>query len=389
MANTLTNLIPTFYAALDVVSRKRKGLIPAVTRDSSIATAALNQSVRVPIVPATTAEADNTPATTAPDTGDQTIGNVEITISKSKHIPIRWTGEETRGLLNAGTYNEINQKRVEQAIERLDNLIETDLASTYKYASRAHGTAGTTPFGTANDYADFAGVMRILDDNGAPTNDLKMVLSNAAMQNIRAKQSSLFKVNEAGTDELLRDGKVMRVMGMDIGQSGFIASHTKGTNSGGGVNNATYAVGATTLTLQSAGTGNFLEGDMIEIATENAGIYYGVRSGDTNVADGGTITLNNPGLQVAIGASNRAITTQANYRANLVFSQSAIVLVTRTPAKPALGDAAQDIATVTDPLTGLVYEFAHYPQFHQSPIHVRIAWGWQAIKQEHICVLFG
>src|ERR1051326_419634 len=188
MANTLTSLIPTMYEALDEVARERVGFIPAVAKDSSAERAALNQSILVPIVPATTAEAANTPAVTAPDTGDQTVGNVEITISKSYHIPVRWNGEETRGLNNAGTYQSVNRDRFVQAFRRLGNLIEADLASSYKYASRAIGTAGATPFATAASMADFAGVRRILDDNGCPEDDLRLILSNAAMEKLRRSE---------------------------------------------------------------------------------------------------------------------------------------------------------------------------------------------------------
>jgi hypothetical protein len=390
MANTLTDLIPTMYEALDEVSRERVGFIPAVSKNSSAERAALDQSIKIPVVPATTAEAANTPGVTAPDTGDQTIGNVEMKITKSYHIPVRWNGEETRGLLNAGTYQSTNRDRFKQAFRRLGNLIEADLASSYKYASRAHGTAGQTPFGTADNLTDFAGVMRILEDNGAPPTDLRLVLSNAAMQKIRGVQTSLWKANEAGTDELLRDGKVMRVMGFDIGQSGQVATHVHGTTTDATLTSTDYAVGSTTLTLASAGTGTIVEGDMVNIAGENNGIRYGVRTGDADVSNGGTVVLNAPGLTIAQTTNTSVIApTAANFSANLAFHKSAIQLITRAPALPDGGDSAVDSAFLVDPVSGIVFEAALYKQYLQNVIHIRVAWGWKAIKQEHIAVLLG
>src|SRR6185312_8522155 len=149
MANTLTNLVPTIYEALDVVSRELIGFIPAVSRDSSAERAALGQPILVPTTP-TVSMVANTPGVTAPNEGDQTVGNVSMTISQSNHVPIRWNGEEQRGLINAGSYHGILVNQFTQAFRTLANAMEVNLFQTAaQNASRAYGTAATAPFGTA------------------------------------------------------------------------------------------------------------------------------------------------------------------------------------------------------------------------------------------------
>ena len=388
MANTLTGLIQTIYEARNKVSRERVGFLQAVTKNSTAEYAALDQTVRISVADAVTSEANNTPAVAPPDTGDVTGTYVDMSISKSQHIPVRFNGEEVRGLKNSGNYEDFVTQRFTQAFRRLDNLIEADLASTYKYASRATGTAGTTPFNTAGTISDFANVLRILDDNGCPPDDLALVLSNAAIQNLRGKQSNFFKVNESGSEEMIRDGHLGRAFGFNIFQSGSVATHTIGTLAGSPTLTSTdYAVGAKTLTLASAGTGTIVEGDMLNIADQNNGIWYGVRTGDADVSDGGTVVLNNPGLQIAQTSNTSALTIAAAYKANLAFHPSAIQLVTRVP------DMGDDLAIskqmIYDEVSGITYEVAEYAGFGQTTFHVRLAWGWKAIKSEHIAVLFG
>lgn len=388
MPNTLTGLIQTIYAARNVVSRERIGMIPAVSRNASDERAALDQTIRISIADAVTSEANNTPAVNVPDTGDVTASYVDMSISKSQHIPVRFTGEETLALQNSGVYEDWVQQRFTQAFRRLDNLIETDLCSVYKYASRGTGTPGTTPFNTAGTISDFANVLRILDDNGCPPEDLRLVLSNAAIQNLRGKQSNFWKVNEAGTEEMLRRGMITEAFGFRIGQSAQIATHTAGTASSATLTSTDYAVGSTTLTLASAGTGTIVEGDMVNIAGENNGIYYGVRSGDADVSNGGTFTLNAPGLQIAQTTNTSAVTpATTGWKANLAFHPSAIQLITRVPAMG--NDKAIGSELIYDEVSGITYEVAEYPGFGQTTFHVRLAWGWKAIKQEHIAVLFG
>ncbi|WP_394551457.1 P22 coat - protein 5 family protein [Pantoea sp. SGAir0180] len=388
MANTLTGLIPTIYEALDVVSREQIGFIPAVTRNSSAARAALNETIMIPIAPQATL-GDNTPAVTAPNTGDQNIGNVTMTISKSKHYPIRWNGEEQRGLNNAGMYGALLLNQFTQAFRTLSNQIEADLFSTvYQNASRAYGTPGTAPFGVAGDLSDIAQVRKILDDNGAPQTDLNLVLGSGAIANLRGKQNVLFKVNEAGTSDLLRHGIIGQLEGQMIRNSNAVQSVAQGTGSGYTTDTAGYAAGATQINL-TAGTGTILPGNTITFAGDAN--KYVVTGGITAP---GVVTIAAPGLRNAIAASATAVTVGATATPNLSFSSSAVQLITRSPQMP-IGpdgkamDMAEDVMQVTDPVSGIVFDIAVYRQYMQLVYHVRLAWGCQAIKSNHIAMLLG
>jgi hypothetical protein len=139
--NTITNLIPDLYTALDVVSRELVGLIPAVTSDMTFERAAVGQTVRSPVAPASTAS-DIAPAVTPPDDGEQTIGNVSMTITKARRVPVRWNGEQSLGLNNNGpTRKRIMVDQFTQAMRTLCNEVEVDLAALHIAASRAYGTA--------------------------------------------------------------------------------------------------------------------------------------------------------------------------------------------------------------------------------------------------------
>jgi hypothetical protein len=96
----------------------------------------------------------------------------------------------------------------------------------YFNASRQVGTPGTTPFGIKEDLSDAALARKVLEDNGSPTTDLQMVLGSAAIANLRGKQSVLFKVNEAGTEQLLREGTLGRLEGFNIHNSAGVKTHT-------------------------------------------------------------------------------------------------------------------------------------------------------------------
>ncbi|MDY3551412.1 P22 phage major capsid protein family protein [Gemmata sp. JC717] len=389
MPNTLTGLIPTLYQALDVVNRELVGFIPAVSRDSGAERAALNQQILVPVTQAAAA-IDNTPAVTVPDAGDQTVGNVAMTISKSRSVPIRWNGEEQRGMRNAGTYDSVLGNQFEQAFRTLVNEMENDLfLEAYRNGSRAVGTPGTAPFGTAGDISDAANVRQILDDNGCPQSNLKLVLGSAAVANLRGKQSILLRANENGSDAFRRSGAIAEVplSGFMLHNSSAIRQITKGTGASY-VTSGSTAAGVGSITL-ATGTGTVLAGDVVTFAADAANKYVV----NTGVSAPGTIAIGAPGARVTIPTGN-ALTVGNNYTPNVAFHQSAIQLITRTPAMP-MGpdgrpmDAAEDELLLTDPISGITFSVTVYRQFRQMSYLVGLAWGVRAIKPNNIALLQG
>jgi hypothetical protein len=387
MANTLTNLIPDLYVALDNVSRELVGFIPSVTQDTNVTRVSVGQTVRSFVAPAAAA-GNITAAVTPPDDGDQTIGNVSIAITKARRVPLRWGGEETLGLSNNGpTAAAIRQNQFAQAMRTLTNEIEADLAALATTASRAYGTATTEPF--ASTLGDPAQVRKILSDNGAPLSDLQLVVSTSAGAAVRTL-AQLTKVNEANDSTLLRQGVLLDIHGFALRESAQVTRPASGTMASATSTSAAFTVGQTVIPLATAGTGTVSAGDVITFANDtNKYIVASATFAGANPASGDTITLAAPGLRLAQGVATRAITVVAVSTRNMGFARSAIVLAQRLPALPDGGDLAIDRTTITDPRSGLSFEVAMYPQYRQMQYEISCAWGVKNIKPEHTAVLLG
>lgn len=379
MANTLTNLIPELYESLDVVSRELVGFIPAVSMDNRIDRASVGEAVRIFQTPAATAS-NITPGVTAPNDGDQNIGSTTVTITKARGVPFRWNGEEQRGLNNGAGYGAVRNDQITQAMRTLCNEIEADLAGLYSTASRAFGTAGTTPF--ASDLTDAANMRKILVDNGCPDADLQMIINTTAGVKVRS-MGQLSKVSEAGADTMLRQGVLLPLFNMDMRESAAVKTVTKGAGASYTTTAAGFAVGTTSIPLIT-GTGAINAGDVITF------------NGDTNkyvvatgIAAPGTIVLQAPGLLQAIPASATGVTVGNNFAANMVFHRSALVLATRAPALPQEGDMADDRTTIVDPRSGLAFEISMYKQYRQVRYEMAVAWGVANVKPQNTAILLG
>jgi hypothetical protein len=381
-SNTLTGVIPTLYEAMNVVAREMVGFIPAVTIDSSVARAALNQTVRSPIGVAGDLE-DITPGQNPAASGGTTVDYVDVTMNRAKAAPILWSGEEELAVGHTGVYNRILGDQFADGLRKIVNLMESDLATkAVENASRAYGTAGATPFATAGDLSDMAEVRRILEDNGTPTSDLQFVANSASMAKLRGKQSVLFKVNEAGSSDMLRNGMTDRIEGFALRNSAGLTKHTKGTGADYVLNGA---VAAGRDVVIKTGTGTVLAGDIITVADDPASAKYVVNTG---AAAAGTITIGKPGVLATL-ADTKALTIGDSYMPNMAFARSALVLATRAPALPQGGDSADDRTTITDPITGLTFEVSMYRQYRQVKIEIAAVWGCGAPNSAFIATLLG
>jgi hypothetical protein len=170
---------------------------------------------------------------------------------------------------------------------------------------------------------------------------------------------------------------------MPLRESAQINTPTKGTGASYTSSAAGFAVGVTAIPLIT-GSGTVLAGDTVTFAGDTN--KYVVTTG---VAAAGTITLAEPGLRQALAASAVALTVGATAARNMAFNRSALVLVTRAPARPEEGDMASDVMIITDPRSGLALEFSLYKGYRKVRYEVALAWGADVVKPEHTAILLG
>jgi hypothetical protein len=381
MANVLTDLAADIYKAADVVGRELVGFIPASTINANGSErAAKGDVVRASFTREATA-VDVSESMTIPEGTDQTVDNKTLSITNARAVQIPYTGEDILHLNNGIGYETVYGDQIAQAMRTLTNEMEQDLwEEAYTNSSRAFGTAGTTPFGS--NFSEIAEIRQILVDNGMPQNDgqVSLVLNTLAGTNLR-QLAQLQQANTAGGTDLLRQGVLLDLQGLGIRESAQVGTHTKGTGSGYLLNDASSAVGDTTIATDT-GTGTILAGDVVTFAGTST--QYVV---NTALA-GGSFVIGGTGLTAA-EADNDAITVGNSYTANIAFHRRALELAVRAPAVPQGGDTADDAMTVQDPVSGLVFEVRVYKGYRKTMIEVAASWGVKAWKSDFIATLVG
>jgi len=379
--NTLTSLIPDLYQAMDTVARELTGMIPAVTLNASADRAAVNTPIRSFVAPAAASEnatADRLP----PDTGAQVIGTNDLKILKSKVVPFQWTGEEQLQVAPGHGHRAIARDQVAQALRTLVNEIEGD---TYGVAFAGAGRVAGDPAQKVftSGLGDAALVRRILVDNGCPVSDLSLVIGTWEGVTLRS-QATLPNMSDAGAVELRNQGILLPVSGFNVRESQSVKVSTPGTTTAT-IDAAGYTKGATSFVLTAAACG-LAVGDVITFAGDTN--KYNITGG--TLANAGTLTIAQPGIRIAmVGAKAITVVNLATTFHSVAFHRSAIQLALRSPAVPEEGDMADDRTVLTDPRTGLSFEFSMYKQYRRVRYEVGAAWGAAVMKGDFTAKLIG
>ena len=376
MANTLTAIAPTLYSAAKEVAAEPFGIVSAINANFDDKGVAKGDSVKVPVAP-TRSASDFTPSNTTSTGTDATATSVDVQITKSRKVSWNLTGEQIRSLENASVNQDWVRQLVAQGMRTLRNECEADAYAAARVgASRAYGTAGTTPF--ASDLSALTNARKILQDNGAPLADLQFVGDTAAGLNLR-NLGVIQNAYQAGSDAERRSGVLGRQFGFAINESAAVSSVTAGTGASYQTNLvAGYAIGDTSIALDT-GSGTALAGDVVTF------------TGDTNkyvintALSGGSMAIGAPGLRKAL-ADNVAMTIGNDFTANLAFERSAIVGIMRPPLIPT-NPTIRQMAVSDD--KGMTYLMLEIDQYGQRSWELHLAWGFKVVNGEFVAIVLG
>lgn len=388
MSNVLTNLAADIYKAAEMVGRNITGYIPSVMINAGSEAAAQGDTVRSFTTSEPTLNSSVTPSMTIPEGDDQTVGTKTLTLDGVANVQIPWTGEDIKHVNNGSGFETIYGHQIMRAMNKIVNQIEAHTAGVaYKAASRAVGTAGTTPF--ASNFDLVAEARQILVDNGQfEDGAVSLVLSTTAGTKLR-NLAQLQKANEGGGDDLLRRGTLLDLQGVMMKESAQAQSHTRGTAYGASPDYLTdfgsgYGIGDTTIHLDT-GAGTHVAGDVITFAGDTNKYVIGTGSASSGDKD---IVLNGPGLRAAL-ADGVVAEVGNSYTANVMLHQGAVELAMRPMAEPEGGDAAVDRMIVQDPMSGLVFQISVYKGYKKAMFDITTLYQAKAWNDDAIALVLG
>lgn len=375
--NTTTSVVDTIFARSLLALRENAVLPRYVNKNWSTEPGNKFDTIDVPIPSAISASAV-TPSYVPPDDSGVSPTSVSISLNKWYETAFFINDKEVFEIVGG-----VFEGQLSEAIKGLVNQVESDLFAEYKDVYGYAGAAGTTPF--ASDLSEASTARQVLATQLAPRAPRFCVVDENAEANLLGLRQ-IQDLSYRGSTQGLMDGELGQLLGFLFVMDQNVPTHTKGTASGATTDATGYAAGLKTVTLDSAGTGTIVAGDIITFAGDTQ--TYTVTSGDADVSNGGTISFS-PGLKSAIPSSATAITVKGSHVANLAFHRDAFALASRPLAQSDPFGLNPNIRSMVDPVSGLSLAMEITRQHYRTRIALSSLYGVQCVRPELACRIAG
>jgi hypothetical protein len=379
MSNNLAVIVPKILARGLLALRSETVMPVLVNRDYGTEAARKGTVITIPI-PSAVAARDVAPGTVPVAAPDQTPTQALVPLDQWKEAPFYLTDKE---LVEIDAQDTFLPMETSEAVKSLAETINAFIMSKYKGVYGYSGTAGTTPFGTANDVSDATNARKTLNNQRAPRRPRFGVLdpdAEAKALNQRAFQDYSW----GNTLDVIRDGQLKETrLGIGWFMDQQTPTHVAGSFTTAGTivtsgSGNTAGVASVLLATDAAEAVNVVEGDIISFANHTQ-TYVVTATTNIGASTTGSVPIA-PVLQVTVPAGT-VLALRASHVVNLVFHRDAFAFASRP-----LLDAAQGLGNIimamSDPVTGLTLRLEVSRQHKQTNWSFDILYGAALVRRE-------
>jgi hypothetical protein len=364
MANTLGVYNPIFYAQEALIQlEKALGLAGRVHRGIDAERRAFSRGEVINIRRPSTFTAANAPSSAA----DLDTETVALTLAYWREVKFKLTDKEL-----AFTGERIIQDHIRPAAYALADDIDQKLAALYTDIPWYDDLTGTPTV------ADVTEPRKVLRDNSVPLDDPAMLhyMIDASLEAGFLGLSAF--TQQQGAGDLGVQAQLRGTLGTKFGAEIFAnqntPSHVKGTcdDTALKVGAAGVSKGDTTIDLLAVDAGvagTLVAGDVLEITGDSQ--KYAVTALNTAAANAFTAVAVTPALSMDHAADVAVTAVLDNHVANLMFHSNAFALA-MAPLSEMGNELGAQIATVTDPVSGLAIRSRIYYVGNSSEVHVAL-----------------
>jgi len=382
MSNTLTPLVHKIVARGLTVLRESALLPMLVNQEYSLAPKQKGQTIDVPVSKRSSTYPIS-PSNVDKAAEDTTIEYVPVTLDQWIGADFYLTDAE-RDRIDKDEY--FLPATIQEKIRALANAVNAHILSKYWKIYGYVGTAGTTPFSNATDRTaakDGAMLAAKLDAQLAPRTG-RVALINPDAEAEALALPYFAHAEKSGDTNVITAATLGQKFGLQWFVESAIGTHTAGAPGTTAAVDGAHTKSPNNLTAtldvkgMTASTGTYKRGDIITIAGHTQ--TYTVLADATASAAGKVAGLQiAPGLQVDL-AGDDVISIKASHVVNLGFTRECFALVTAPFETDNLGTT--EIASVRDPVTGLVLRLEVKRQYKQTKWEFDILFGAACVRPE-------